>query len=143
MKECSNCSGHVPIVDEARVLCQLCSNHFNREYQTAENIKPMLPEDPKERKLIPLWSGLFRYFPKSLVLTAKQSMIGHLQHYDKDEPMHWDRSKSSDDWDALMRHMVNLQEAIETRDIQAIKEHSGALNWRAHAVEEKALEVES
>ena len=141
--KCKGCDAvDIPIIDPVNKFCQLCYNHYRMEaYQVSENIEPMLPTGSKERKQIPVWSGLFKYFPKALISVSQQSMIGHLQHYKPDEPMHWDRSKSADDWDALLRHMISLQEAIDAGDKAGIKEHAGAVAWRGLAVTEKALDL--
>ena len=64
-----------------------------------------LPKDAKARKQIPLYSGLIKYFPDALAAVAKLSYEGNEQH-NPGTPLHWDRSKSGDELDALMRHLV-------------------------------------
>jgi hypothetical protein len=64
-----------------------------------------LPTDPQERKSIPLYRGLFAYFPHALCAVAKTSWEGNNQHH-PDQPLHWDKSKSTDELDALLRHMI-------------------------------------
>jgi len=64
-----------------------------------------LPKDAKARKQIPLYSGLIKYFPDALAAVAKLSYEGNEQH-NPGAPLHWDRSKSGDELDALMRHLV-------------------------------------
>jgi hypothetical protein len=141
MKPCKNCGGSVPIIDKENHFCQLCYNHYQGElYEAPANIAPMLPVDAKERKRIPLYSGVMNYFPKALIAVAKQSQIGHDQHYAPEEPLHWDRSKSADDRDALIRHLMGILEAELSGDKKAMAEHAGALAWRACAVAEKVLE---
>ena len=49
--------------------------------------------------------------------------------------MHWDRSKSSDEHDALMRHLMEAG----TVDSDGIR-HSAKVAWRALAALEKELE---
>lgn len=85
----------------------------------------MLPSDPKERKRYPLYRGLFQYFPKALAAVALQSHIGGEQHGHAE--LHWDRNKSSDDADALLRHVLEGDWP--------------AAAWRALAVLEKELEA--
>jgi len=77
---------------------------FTKGCRTEE--KAILPEDAQARKEIPLYSGLMQYFPRALCAVAHQSYLGNQQHH-PDKPLHWDRSKSSDEEDALLRHMVD------------------------------------
>ena len=123
--KCKNCDGNVPIVDKEKILCQLCFNHFNQEDFKPDNIKPILPEDPKERKQIPVYSGCLAYFPDALIEVAKLSQAGNDQH-NPGQPLHWDRSKSGDELDALIRHLLEGDWA--------------AVAWRALAHCQKELE---
>ena len=45
------------------------------------------------------------YFPHALVEVAKQSYKGNIQHHPEDE-IWWDMSKSKDELDAMLRHML-------------------------------------
>ena len=83
-----------------------------------------LPEDSAQRKEYPMYRGLFRYFPKALAAVSNHSFKGGQQH--GHESLHWDRSKSSDDPDALLRHVLE-------------EDWHGAA-WRALACLEKHLE---
>lgn len=58
-----------------------------------------------KRKQTPLYSGLIKYFPDALCEVARVSYIGSKQHHPEEE-IHWDRDKSKDDLDALMRHLM-------------------------------------
>jgi hypothetical protein len=88
----------------------------------------ILPSDATERKGIPLYRGLFCYFPRALVAVAKLSFKGNQQHH-PDKPLHWDMSKSTDELDALLRHIID--------------EDWDAVAWRALAnAERKAIEAE-
>jgi len=60
----------------------------------------------KERKAIPIYSGFITYFPDAIVEVAKVSYNGNEQHH-PGEPLHWDRSKSTDELDSLMRHIID------------------------------------
>jgi hypothetical protein len=64
----------------------------------------ILPSDAAERKTYPLYTGCFKYFPDALALVAHLSWKGNNQHH-PDMPLHWDKSKSTDELDALMRHL--------------------------------------
>ena len=70
-----------------------------------QNIK-LLPEESSERKTYPMYSGLVAYFPHALAEVSHLSYKGNMQHH-PDLPLHWDKSKSTDELDALMRHMVD------------------------------------
>jgi len=65
-----------------------------------------LPEDPIARKKVPVYSGLIKYFPNALASVAHLSYMGNEQH-NPGEPLHWDRSKSGDELDALVRHIID------------------------------------
>lgn len=64
-----------------------------------------LPKDAHERKCIPLYSGCIAFFPDALIAVAKHSYRGSQQH-NPGKPVHWDRSKSGDELDAMMRHIA-------------------------------------
>jgi len=95
-----------------------------------------LPSDAKARKNVPLYSGLIRYFPKALAEVAELSRIGNEQH-NPGSPLHWDRSKSGDELDALTRHLFEAG----TRDCDKVR-HSIKVAWRALANAEKEIERE-
>ena len=59
----------------------------------------------EERKQIPIYRGFVKYFPDAIVAVTKRSMEGNLQHH-PDKPLFWDKSKSTDELDALMRHLM-------------------------------------
>ena len=60
----------------------------------------------QKRKQIPLYKGLIKYFPDALCEVARVSYIGSKQHHPEKE-IHWDRDKSQDDLDALMRQSLS------------------------------------
>ena len=70
-----------------------------------EQIHFALATDPAERKRIPVYSGFVNYFPLAMAAVAKLSYDGNEQH-NPGTPLHWDRSKSGDELDALMRHLI-------------------------------------
>ena len=98
------------------------------------------PETPKldkhaKRKAIPLFSGVFKYFPKALCEVAKCSQAGSEQHH-PGQPLHWDRSKSSDEPDALLRHLLQYDQLDDDGMLHAAK-----VAWRALALLEKTIEA--
>lgn len=68
----------------------------------------LMPTNAAERKRIPLYSGLMAYFPDALLCVARVSHIGNEQHH-PGTPLHWDKSKSADEPDALLRHMAGQE----------------------------------
>tara|TARA_R110002153_G_scaffold74562_1_gene193608 strand:+ start:181 stop:564 length:384 start_codon:yes stop_codon:yes gene_type:complete len=88
--------------------------------------KSGLPEDAAARKAIPIYTGCFNYFPNALAAVAALSLKGGLQHGQTAATLHWDRSKSSDNLDAMMRHILD--------------EDWDAVAWRALAHLETTLE---
>jgi hypothetical protein len=80
-------------------------------------------------------SGVIDYFPDALVAVAEVSWIGNEQH-NPGTPLHWDRSKSGDEGDALMRHFIQRG----TVDSDGVR-HSAKVAWRALALLQKEIEA--
>lgn len=93
-----------------------------------------LTSNAAARKGIPLATGLLDYFPNALCAVAALSAVGNEQH-NPSQPLHWDRSKSGDEADALMRHLMERG----TLDTDGVP-HSVKVAWRALALAEKELE---
>lgn len=91
-----------------------------------------LPDSAAARKAVPLASGLLDYFPNALIAVASLSFIANEQH-NPGEQLHWNRSKSTDHDDCLMRHFM----ARGTVDTDGIL-HRAKVAWRALA----ALQME-
>lgn len=87
-----------------------------------------------ERKATPVYSGVLKYFPDALKAVAQCSLAGNEQH-NPGQPLHWDRSKSADELDALTRHLMEAG----TTDVDGIL-HSTKVAWRALANLQKELE---
>lgn len=93
----------------------------------------------EERKGIPIYSGVFKYFPRAIMYVARVSKIGNDQHH-KGEDLWWDKSKSTDEPDALTRHL--LDHAMGNKfDTDGVR-HLGKVAWRALAFLERELEKE-
>jgi hypothetical protein len=58
-----------------------------------------------DRKKYPLFTGLVKYFPDALLEVSRCSWAGNQQHH-PDKPLHWDRGKSNDHLDAMLRHTI-------------------------------------
>lgn len=97
----------------------------------------MLPTDAKERKAIPVYSGFICYFPDAIVEVAKVSKRGNDQH-NPGAPLHWDRSKSGDELDALSRHLIDSTKTTNTLDDKI--EEAAARSWRSMADLQKLCE---
>jgi hypothetical protein len=67
----------------------------------------VLPVNAEKRKAIPIYTGVINYFPDAIARIAKLSLEGGIQHGQTAATLHWDRSKSTDHLDSLMRHMVD------------------------------------
>ena len=93
-----------------------------------------LPTDASERKTIPIATGFIDYFPLAIIAVAELSRIGNDQH-NPGKPLHWDRSKSGDESDALMRHFLQ-RGTVDTDKVR----HSTKVAWRALALLQKELE---
>ena len=89
----------------------------------------------ENRKQVPLYSGLMRYFPDALCAVAHCSWIGNEQH-NPGEPLHLAREKSTDQEDCLLRHLLQAG-TIDTDGIR----HSAKVAWRSLAMLQ--LEIEA
>ena len=95
-----------------------------------------LPDGAEERKNYPIGTGVIDYFPNAIIEVARVSKIGNDQH-NPGEPLHWDRSKSQDQADALMRHFIERG----TVDKDGVR-HSAKLAWRALALLQLEIEAD-
>ena len=96
----------------------------------------LLPTDAKERKRIPITSGVLDYFPAALAEIAKVSQAGNDQH-NPGEKLHWAREKSTDHADCVARHL--LEHGTFDSDGQR---HTAKMAWRALAILQLELEAE-
>lgn len=94
-----------------------------------------LPADAKARKAVPIASGVLSYFPDAIAAVAEVSRVGNEQHH-PGTPLHWDRSKSTDEADALIRHFMERG----TFDSDGLR-HSAKAAWRALALLQKEIEA--
>jgi len=88
-----------------------------------------LPTDSDERKTIPIFSGFISYFPDAMAAVASHSFVNNEKH-NPGEPLHWSREKSTDQLDALARHLTELPSAQTlAEEIEYLK----AIVWRGCA----------
>lgn len=88
----------------------------------------------EQRKGHPVFTGVLKYFPDAIMEVAKVSLAGNAQHH-PDKPLHWDRAKSTDELDALARHLIDAGKVDTDGQL-----HSAKVAWRALANLQKELE---
>lgn len=93
--------------------------------------------DAKARKAQPLCTGCLDYFPDALLAVGELSRIGNEQH-NPGEPLHWAKEKSTDEADALLRHLVDRG----TLDTDGVR-HSAKVAWRALALLQREIDAET
>lgn len=96
-----------------------------------------LPTEAAARKAIPIYSGFVKYFPDAMAAVAELSRKGNDQH-NPGKPLHWDRSKSGDELDALLRHLLDDAAGVPM-DSDGVP-HLVKVAWRAMAALQKACE---
>jgi hypothetical protein len=91
--------------------------------------------DNIDRKDMPVYSGVLKYFPNAIKYVAFVSKKGNEQHH-PDKPLHWDMDKSTDEPDALVRHLIDHSiNPIDDDDVL----HLGKVAWRSLAMLERYL----
>jgi hypothetical protein len=93
-----------------------------------------LPVDASMRKALPVATGVLDYFPDALVAVAEVSRVGNDQH-NPGQPLHWDKTKSTDHADSLVRHLLERPGF----DADGIR-HSAKVAWRALALLQTEIE---
>jgi len=93
----------------------------------------------QERKEIPVFSGVLKYFPKAIRYVSKVSYVGNEQH-NPGTPLHWDREKSKDELDACVRHLIDHTE--EPVDDDGFL-HLGTAEWRTLGEWEEFLKMKN
>lgn len=94
-----------------------------------------LPTGSEARKAVPITSGVLDYFPAALAAVASVSKAGNDKH-NPGEPLHWARSKSMDQADAISRHLIERGGI----DPETGMRYSAQLAWRALAMLQIELE---
>lgn len=124
----------------ARYVCAGCGETWLPGHRCAGPNRPILPLTKlptvaEERKALPLCTGVLDYFPEALAEVAKASVGGNKQH--DLGPLHWDKTKSTDEADALVRHLLERG----TLDTDGIR-HSAKVAWRALALLQREIDAE-
>ena len=89
----------------------------------------------EERKKYPVTTGCFDYFRDALFAVAHVSYEGNEKH-NPGQPLHWARGKSTDDIDAMGRHLLERNE-IDPPTQEVVLAQAA---WRALAALQKVLE---
>lgn len=96
----------------------------------------LLPGDPAVRKSIPIGTAVLDYFPLALAAIARVSLAGQKQH----NTTGWDRSKSTDHDNCLIRHYIE-RGTVDTDGTS----HTAKMAWRSLAIleleEERRLQA--
>lgn len=95
----------------------------------------MLKTPTDNRKESPIFSGLLDYFPDACAAVSNVSFVGNEQH-NPGEPMRWNRAKSSDHADCIVRHLLDAG-TIDSDNLR----HSAKVAWRALALLQLELEA--
>lgn len=124
-----------------RCQCSIGCGHQHFDGPFVDETKPVLlpsvlPSDAKERKAIPIATGVLDYFPNALIEIAKVSKVGNDQH-NPGKPLHWSRGKSTDQEDTIIRHFMERGKM----DVDGVK-HSAKLAWRVLAMLQLECEAE-
>ena len=93
-----------------------------------------LPDAADKRNEYPMAEGLLDYFPNALAEVSRLSFLATQQHH-PDQPMHWDRGKSTDHANKIMRHLIDIGKF----DDKGLR-HSTMVAWRALANLQDELE---
>lgn len=109
---------------------------YDGEFVPDEPLRSTIPTEAAVRKSRPICTGVFDYFPDALLAVAEVSRMGNDQH-NPGQPLHWDKSKSTDHADSLMRHMLDRG----TLDSDGGR-HSAKVAWRALALLQTEIEAE-
>ena len=94
------------------------------------------PNKAEDRKATPVYSGVLKYFGNALKEVSKCSLAGQKQHNHGNE-LYWDKSKSTDNEDALVRHLID--HGSNPLDDDGVL-HLAKVAWRALAALEIYLE---
>jgi hypothetical protein len=95
-----------------------------------------VPNDARARKALPVCTGVIDYFPEALLAVAELSKKGNEQHH-PGKPLHWDKTKSTDEADALLRHLID-RGRLDTDGIR----HTAKVAWRALALLQREIDAE-
>lgn len=96
----------------------------------------LISDDKQARKERPMARGCLDYFPDALAEVAHVSLVANEQH-NPGEPLHWAKEKSTDEADALLRHLVDRGK-IDNDGLR----HSAKVAWRGLALLQREIDAE-
>tara|TARA_R110000772_G_scaffold31949_3_gene78553 strand:- start:1089 stop:1532 length:444 start_codon:yes stop_codon:yes gene_type:complete len=124
----------------SRAIATNGNEGINYEYQFIYDFKDKdLPNRAVDRKATPVFSGVLAYFPDALKEVSKCSLAGQKQHNQGDK-LYWDKDKSNDNSDALVRHLID--HSVNPIDDDGVL-HLSKVAWRALAVLQIYLEKQN
>jgi hypothetical protein len=121
------------VIDTTGALESWKTETITTDYGTAKEAEATVVDKAQQRKATPIYSGVIKYFPNAIAEVAKCSQAGNDQHH-PDKPLHWDMSKSSDELDALVRHLTD--HSVDPVDDDGVL-HLAKVAWRALAALER------
>ena len=127
---------HCPRNPDGLLSCGLGVIFVGKTPAAPKQTEMLLPTDAAERKKIPIVSGVLDYFPLAIAEVAKCSLSSNEQH-NPGQPLHWDRTKSTDHIDCIGRHIIDRGKFDDDG-----QRHSAKLAWRALALLQLELEAE-
>lgn len=101
-----------------------------------DSAKPTVQGDAAARKAQPICSGVLDYFPDALLEVARVSKAGNDQH-NPGQPLHWAKEKSTDEADALLRHLIDRGKLDSDG-----QRHSAKVAWRSLALLQREIDAE-
>lgn len=127
-------------LDEYHLYCQSLEreddNDNDLEYFYMEGDEKLTKSDVvaavqhSRRKARPVYSGFVAYFPDAMLKVSELSLIANEQHH-PGTPLHWDKTKSQDHNDCIIRHMIDDVKGRKTDSDDVW--HKTKVAWRAMA----------
>ena len=125
-------------------ICEYC---YQKELEADVINALMLPKKSlldgmtsEERKEYPIISGCLDYFRDALLLISHVSWLGNQKH-NPGQPLHWARGKSTDEIDALGRHLACREQMDKIHPEHEAIEEAAQMAWRSLAFLQKLLEA--
>lgn len=100
----------------------------------------LLPTDYAERKALPVYTYLMKYFPLAFLETVRVAVDGDKQHGNTGQEIHWAREKSTDQMNTALRHIMDYGTGVK-RDTDG-RAHLAKAIWRLSAQLQLDLEAE-